>query len=211
MDLIVAATNKEISPFISASENNQKFKTFVSGAGCLESTLSLTRFLCNENPRAISRVIHVGIAGAFQKSGLQLLDFCMAEQEIFADFGVCYEDRIDNLDFPGCPENTIVLDNDFRNEFNHFLEIQDIPVVNGTFLTVNCVSGTGKRGDYLQEKHKALCENMEGFAVARVCQEFHLPCLEIRCISNFVEDRNHQNWLIDEACEKLGHTLLPFL
>lgn len=211
MNLIVAATNKEISPFISVANKNKKSITFVSGAGSLETTLNLTRYFCQQRPMEISRVIHVGVAGAFQRSGVELLDICVAKEEIFADFGVCYEEDIDNLDFPGCPENRIQLSKAFRKEIDSFFKENMVAAVHGTFLTVNCVSGTGKRGNYLQEKYAALCENMEGFAVARVCQEFHIPCLEVRCISNFVEDRKYHNWVIDEACEKLGHCLSHFL
>ena len=42
---------------------------------------------------------------------------------------------------------------------------------------------------------------MEGAAVARVCHEFSLPMLEMRAISNYVEDRDPRNWRLAEACE----------
>jgi futalosine hydrolase len=45
---------------------------------------------------------------------------------------------------------------------------------------------------------------MEGAAVARVCKEFSLPCLEIRCISNMVEDRDQAKWQLQEACTQVG-------
>jgi len=56
----------------------------------------------------------------------------------------------------------------------------------------------------LARQHQALCENMEGAAVARVCQQFGLPLLELRCISNLVEDRNLQNWQLKQACTRCG-------
>jgi futalosine hydrolase len=211
MNLIVAATPKEISPFVTALETCQNARTFVSGAGCLETSLNLSRFLSSADAAGISRIIHVGIAGAFQHSGIGLLDICVAKEEIFADFGVCYDGRIEDLDFPGCPANHLRLDAALLREVSLFFEKAGMRISSGPFLTVNCASGTGKRGDYLQKKHQALCENMEGFAVARVCQEFHLPCLEVRCISNFVEDRKQSNWQIDAACEKLGRSLVPYL
>ena len=46
---------------------------------------------------------------------------------------------------------------------------------------------------------------MEGAAVARVCEKFSLPLLEIRCISNMVEDREVGRWKIQEACVKAAH------
>jgi len=48
--------------------------------------------------------------------------------------------------------------------------------------------------------YRGLCENMEGAAVARVCREFGLPCLELRCVSNLVEDRDRSRWRLRDAC-----------
>jgi futalosine hydrolase len=45
---------------------------------------------------------------------------------------------------------------------------------------------------------------MEGAAVARVCRQFSLPCLEVRSISNMVEDRNTKNWQLKQACTRAG-------
>jgi futalosine hydrolase len=72
----------------------------------------------------------------------------------------------------------------------------------GPFITVNGVSGNRKRGEMLRKKWQGLRENMEGAAVVRVCREFDLPCLELRCISNMVEDRDLANWRVAEACDK---------
>ena len=74
----------------------------------------------------------------------------------------------------------------------------------GNFITVNSVSGTRDRGEILQQKYNGLCENMEGAAIAQVCQEFSLPLLEVRCISNYVEDRDPARWRLQEACDKAG-------
>lgn len=211
MDLIVAATNKEITPFISASLAHQNIKTLVSGAGCVETVLTLSRYLSRQTPTKISRVVHVGVAGAYCESGLRPLDVCIATNEIFADFGVAFGDTIDDLTFLGCPAKTIRMDESLLNKATQFFEKQGTKFSSGNFLTVNSVSGTALRGAFLQKKHSALCENMEGFAVARVCLEFHIPCLEVRCISNMVADRNVQSWPIDDACTKLAKSLLPFL
>jgi futalosine hydrolase len=56
----------------------------------------------------------------------------------------------------------------------------------------------------LAARFGGLCENMEGAAVARVCAAFDLPCLELRSISNRVEDRDTGRWRLKEACAKAG-------
>jgi futalosine hydrolase len=44
---------------------------------------------------------------------------------------------------------------------------------------------------------------MEGAAVAMVCQKFNVPCVELRCVSNMVEDRKEKNWQLAEAIKKI--------
>jgi futalosine hydrolase len=66
------------------------------------------------------------------------------------------------------------------------------------------VSGTEQRGNILGVEFQGLCENMEGAGVARVCDQFAVPVLEVRCISNLVEDRNTDNWQLRQACTKAG-------
>jgi futalosine hydrolase len=56
-----------------------------------------------------------------------------------------------------------------------------------------------------------MCENMEGAAVVRVCREFNLPSAELRCISNYVEDRDLSTWCLPEAAAKAAHTAIQLV
>lgn len=56
----------------------------------------------------------------------------------------------------------------------------------------------------LRQRYDALCENMEGAAVARICEEYMLPLLEMRAVSNYVEDRDLTRWKLKEACDQAG-------
>ena len=47
-------------------------------------------------------------------------------------------------------------------------------------------------------------ETMEGAAVFRVCNDFNIPCMQIRSVSNFVGERNKKNWNIDLAVKNLN-------
>jgi futalosine hydrolase len=77
----------------------------------------------------------------------------------------------------------------------------------GAFVTVNGVTATAHRGAMLHAAHNGLCENMEGGAVARACDEFAVPCLEVRCVSNMVENRNPANWQLAAAARKCGQAV----
>ena len=54
----------------------------------------------------------------------------------------------------------------------------------------NRCSGLAVRGNELAARFNAICENMEGAAAAQVCTLYEVPFLELRGISNLVEDRN---------------------
>jgi futalosine hydrolase len=43
--------------------------------------------------------------------------------------------------------------------------------------------------------------------VARVCEEFAVPCLAVRCVSNMVEDRNLASWQLAAAVQKCGQAV----
>jgi futalosine hydrolase len=45
---------------------------------------------------------------------------------------------------------------------------------------------------------------MEGASVFKVCEEFDVPCIQIRSISNKVEKRNKKNWDLELAIKNLN-------
>lgn len=70
-----------------------------------------------------------------------------------------------------------------------------IPVVRqGPFVTVQQCSGTATLGNEIAARFDGICENMEGAAAAHLCTLYNRPFIEIRGISNRVEDRNTSAW-----------------
>jgi futalosine hydrolase len=87
----------------------------------------------------------------------------------------------------------------------------------GPFLTLSQVTGVRAVGDELYRRSGALCESMEGAAAAHVCALYRLPFLEVRGISNLVEDRDRERWQIapavriaQEAVRRLAPGLLEW-
>ena len=75
----------------------------------------------------------------------------------------------------------------------------------GVFITVNCASGDRARADMLLARFpEALCENMEGAALARVCAAHGLPFAELRCVSNLIDEPERQGWRLREACARFA-------
>jgi futalosine hydrolase len=203
MLLVTVATENEIRPlnyFFSSSENS---KILVTGMGPVATAASLSKHLAL-NGANIEGVMNIGVGGAYVSSGLSLLDICLARQEVFGDFGVCMENEILNFE-PGLSQlsTPLLFNNELIAMSRDILTSHAVEYKVTNFVTVNCCSGTKKRGDYLWEKFDAGCENMEGAAVAMVCNAFNIPCVELRCISNLVEDRETANWKLEQAVARI--------
>ena len=203
MLLVVVATENEIRPLKQFLLSTEHLGVLVTGIGPAATAANLSSYLALHGSN-IDGVINIGVGGAYFDSGLTLLDICLADKEFFGDFGICLQDEI--LDFePGLSQLTAAFL--FRNELVSYskdiLRVNDIEFKVANFVTVNCCSGTKKRGEYLQGKFAAGCENMEGAAVAMVCDIFNIPCIELRCISNMVEDRNTANWMLEDAIDEI--------
>jgi futalosine hydrolase len=203
MLLIAVATEQEIEPFQHYSVNQQGIKLLVTGVGPVVAAANLGSYLACQGSM-VDGVLNIGVAGAYSDSGLELLDICLAVQEVVGDFGICMQDEIQDFDPEVIqPNRPIAIKNDLSERIAGILQANSIPYKVTNFVTVNCCSGTRKRGDFLRKKFTAGCENMEGAGVAMVCNNFNIPCVELRCVSNTVEDRNPDTWLLDEAIEKI--------
>jgi len=209
MFLVTAATEFEMKPFRSSCRLDG-VPQLVTGIGPVEAALSLYAWL-SRHDGTVRGVISFGAGGSYFQAGKeetpQLLDICLAEHEVLGDLGICLADRVER--FTGRElrvPDTFSLDPQLLADAKRFLASRRIPFHSGTFVTVSCASGTEKRGKLLASQYHGLCENMEGAAVARVCREFALPCLELRCISNMVENRDTSRWQLQKACRKAGET-----
>ena len=206
MYLITAATEFELTPFCKAVSTRVPFGTLVTGVGPVEAAVQSALFLAR-HPGAITGVLNIGVAGAYYQNqgGCGLLDICLASREVLGDLGICSGDHIQSL---GGGALDIVAEFDLQHrvlqQATEILHSLQIARQVGTFVTVNCVSGCRQRGDALALRYEALCENMEGAAIARVCQQFALPLLELRCVSNMVEQRDLRQWRLREACQRCG-------
>jgi len=207
MLLVIAATEFEMSSFRTSSQLlDEQVITAVSGVGPLEASVRMMRLLGN-CPVLPSAVINFGIGGAYQSlqpdGGPSILDICFAERECLGDYGVCYGSRVEPFqESLWSAQYEFSLDERLLAHGQTALVEERIDYFTGTFVTVNGASGTAERGALLRDRFSGLCENMEGAAIARVCREYSLPLLEVRAISNLVEDRPGARWQLEEACER---------
>ncbi len=206
MYLLAAATKMETKPLLAKMQGVKPsaWAALELGVGPMEAALSLSRYLLQKNN--IEAIIHFGVAGAYYRDdGAQVLDICLAEEEIMGDLGICFADKIERLEVPGVDvHDRFSLAGDMLLRAEGILSREKTGYKKGKFVTVNGVSGSRSRGDFFVSEFGALCENMEGAAVARVAAEFDIPCVEVRVVSNMVEDRNLSSWKLKEACGLSG-------
>lgn len=180
----------------------------VSGIGSVNAAHALTRRLLADP--AVTLVIQTGIAGAYVGAALPVGAVAMATEEIYGDLGVITPDGWEPASAFGLPLVEATADRPPR--FNHFpldaTLVREAASVcgllvarTGPFLTLSQVTGLRMLGDALFARFGAVCESMEGAAAAHVCALHDIPFLEVRGISNLVEDRNRASWRVAAAVE----------
>lgn len=199
--LVLAAT-----PFEAAALSSQPVA--IGGLGAVNTAHALThRFLSAPRP---SLVIQTGIAGAYVPTGISVGSVLLATEEMYADVGVITPEGWLPADAIGIP--LVAASGERPALFNQYPCDPDLvaraatiagPLVarTGRFLTLAQVTGVAALGDALHRRFNALCESMEGAAAAQVCAMYGVPFLEVRGVSNLVEDRNRDAWRVRDAAE----------
>lgn len=164
----------------------------------------------------VNAIINIGVGGAYPGSGLNIGDIAIASKEIYGDEGVIGPRGWGSLREIGIP----LVQADGKKYFNEFPVTPpaipplirgdkgdvELKIKTGNFVTVSAVTGTQKRARELEKRFNALCENMEGAAIAQVCTLYKIPVFEIRGISNIVGIRDKRRWnlqLASENCQKI--------
>ena len=175
-----------------------------TGIGAVNTAQALTAALETGRP---DFVLQAGVGGAYAGSQLNVGDLALATEENDGELGVLAPDGWMPADTIGIPVltknlnhyNTFPLDKVLaRRAAAQILNAawpSGTPAVrSGPFVTVQQCSGLAARGSELAARFNAICENMEGAAAAQLCTLYEVPFVELRGISNLVEDRNPGAW-----------------
>lgn len=206
--------------------NNKDIVYAVSGIGKANASHAVTILIETFSPEL---VILFGVGGAYPSAGLTVGDIAIAQKEVYGDEGVRVKDGFHSTESVGIP----LLKKDHKKYFNEFpldkrlmqrclsilkLASRPLPltpaVKYGAFITVSTCTGIKKKALELEKRYSAICENMEGAAVAHICAVYGTPMIEIRGISNIVEDRDKSKWdlkLASDNCQKMILELLNYL
>lgn len=197
--------------------DRQQLFCAVAGIGTTNAAAATAVLIERVRPQM---VLNIGCGGAFAGSGLQVGDLAIADHEIFADLGVIAPEGwldLSDLGFAMLATagdkyyNCIPLDEALANKALYHAQKAGIRAKAGIFATVASCSGTALRGEELLQRYQPICENMEGAAVAAVCLRYNIPCIELRGISNLVEDRDLTRWNIPLAVTVAQRAALSLL
>lgn len=181
--------------------------------GAVNTAHALTCLLAASTP---DWVLQVGIGGAYPAAGLEAGDWVLADGEIYGDVGVRTPDGWRGADEIGIPlleadgpcYNLWPMQAAWVRAAESCLRASG-PIAVGPFVTVQECSGTDALGLERQAlpaavgaEGTAVCENMEGAAAAHICRLYDVPLVEVRAVSNQVEDRRREAWDIPLACRR---------
>ena len=232
--LILAATTQEIAllehalgcsaqrnaaafEYVEGSLGHQPVVICAGGIGKINAAAATAVLIEHCQPRL---VINTGCAGAYLASGLTVGQLAVASDEFLGDEGVLTSAGWQDLHFMGIPtlirgerlyHNAIPLS---RHPAERAMQLADycgVRLKRGRFITVSTCSGSRQRGEVLAREFHGICENMEGAAVAQVCLRYGIDCLEIRGISNLVDERDMKTWDIPRAVEAAQRFVLKYL
>lgn len=165
-------------------------------------------------------VINTGCAGAYTGSGLSIGNLVVASEEVLADDGVAVAAGWKDLRYMNLPSveqgalsyyNLLPLSRHASEKAMQLADYYGVFLMRGRSATVSTCSGTREHGAGLAQRWNAVIENMEGAAVAQVCLRCGVDCLEIRGISNLVEERDLKRWDIPRAVEAAQRFVLKYL
>jgi futalosine hydrolase len=193
-----------------------------TGVGKANAASGVTAVIERHAP---SQIIITGCGGAYLGSGMAIGDLAVATDEIFADEGAItpagwIDMRTMNLPLHVNGKqsyfNSIPLSKHSAEKAMQLADFFGVKMSRGRFATVSTCSGSRLIGNELAKRHQVICENMEGAAIALISLRYGLPCMEIRGISNMVEDRDPKKWDIPRAVEaaqrfvlKVVHEMTP--
>jgi futalosine hydrolase len=204
--LIVAATYEELAPtfahfgWLKASFiEHPSFDVLITGVGMTATAFALGQHLND----SYSLVVNVGIAGSFDRAiAIGTLVNCIEDR--FSELGAEDGDSFLTIDELGFGKS--IYTSNFTSE-NKLIE--DLLAVKS--ITVNAVHGNTVRIEQTLDRLAVKTESMEGAAVFYACERMNIPVLQIRSISNYIEQRNKNQWKIGLAIKNLNEWLINYL
>ena len=207
--LLIAATAKEITPFIEHYRNSVKkefldIDVLITGIGLTSTTYHLTKQLQLKKP---GMVIQAGVAGCFDKQ-TPLGTVVKIKQDAIADESVVELKKLKTLfDLQLLQTSQFPFKNGWlENPGNVLFKKTKLKMVKG--ISVNQITTSKQMITFYKSRFNPVIESMEGAALHYVCLMENIPFLQLRSISNYIGERNKKNWNMNESIMNLNDVLI---
>lgn len=204
--LIVAATHAELAGFCAhfglpeiKFVSGEMFDVLITGVGMTATAFALGQHL----PNHYDLILNLGIAGCYEWK-YPLGSLLNITTDTFSELGAEDKEEFLSIDSLGFGKGT------FHSSPPPDLNlVSDLPEVSG--ITVNKVHGNKRTIREIERRLRPTTESMEGAAVFYCAEQLNIPCLQIRSISNYVEERNKESWRIGLAIRNLNDWAIKFV
>jgi futalosine hydrolase len=221
--LLVAATADELSPLIAEfkvpvdelrrngycsifSQDGEQASSaiLVTGVGMVSTAFVLGVHLTTHS---YDLVVNLGIAGSFDRD-IAPGELVEISKDTSSELGAEDGDSFLTIGQLGFGEDTFYPSKKLSDLYNLFNNFNLKPA---TAITVNTVHGNERSIEKVSLRLQPQIESMEGAAFFYACKKFNIPCLQIRAVSNYVEKRNRDSWMIGLAINTLNNFAVEFL
>ena len=207
--LVIAATNKEISPFLDQYRGNPEWSrnmdidVLITGIGMTATTYRLVKHFNLKRP---DFVIQAGVAGCFNTS-IPLGSVLAIKQDTIADESVIELKKLKTIfELKLVPQDQFPYKKGWLiNPGDTFTKKNKLKAVKG--ISVNQITTSRQMIQFYKEEFNPVTESMEGAALHYVCLAENIPFLQIRSISNYIGERNKKNWDMKESIIRLNKEL----
>ena len=205
--LVVAATAKEIDPFIELVRTvhlNNNIDILISGIGLTASTYHLAKQLALKK---YDLVIQAGVGGCFDLQ-IPLGAVVAVKQDVIADQSVIELQRLKTLfDLKLVPQDQYPYKKGWLiNPNKDVLKKIKLKIVKG--ISVNQISTSKQMIKFYRNVFDPVTESMEGAALHYVCLMENVPFVQIRSISNYIGERNKKKWDMMDSIANLNDRLI---
>lgn len=210
--LLVSATKFEVNPTLKKLKKvgvrgnltNCRLRhhfvdILITGVGMTATAFELGRCL----NRKYDLAINCGVAGSFNRD-IALGEVLNVVQDTFADLGAEDGEKFLTLKEMGLIEGK-------RNKAKVKRVNSLLAFKTAKAITVNTVHGNTASIRKVVKKFNPDIESMEGAAFFFACDQFKIPRIQLRAVSNYVERRNKKNWRLDLAIKNLNVSLEQLL
>lgn len=207
--LVMTAVEAEREAVLRGLQGNSRFEVALAGVGPARAAARTARALAQANA-PFDLVISAGIGGGF--AGVAAVgSIVVADRIVAADLGAESPDGFLTVDELGFGSAVVEADAALAERLVRRLAEGGLQAAAGAVLTVSAATGSAqKAAERVARVTGAAAEGMEGYGVAVAAQEWGLPALEIRTISNPVGPRDRSAWRIKEALGALEAAAAAF-